>query len=165
MASESPVNDVRLRSFQPADQAAVRALILAGLGSRFGTVDESLNPDVDDLQGYYVEAGETVLVAEYGGRLVGCGVLYRENGSDRVGRIARVSVTASLQGQGLGKQISQALIEAACVRHFRRLLVETNSDWTSALRLYQGLGFIETHRVEVPEYGYTEVHMALDLVN
>ena len=165
MASESPIDDVRLRSFQPADQAVVRALILAGLGSRFGTVDESLNPDVDDIQGFYVRAGETVLVAEYDGRLVGSGVLHRENGSDSIGRIARVSVAAFMQGRGLGKRISQALLEAARVRQFQQVLVETNADWTSALRLYQGLGFRETHRVEVPEYGYTEVHMALDLVD
>ncbi len=165
MASESPIDDVRLRSFQPADQAVVRALILAGLGSRFGTVDESLNPDVDDIQGFYVQAGETVLVAEHGGRLVGSGVLHRENGSDRVGRIVRVSVADFMQGRGLGKRISQALLEAARVRQFQQVLVETNADWTSALRLYQGLGFSETRRVEVPEYGYTEVHMVLDLVD
>jgi ribosomal protein S18 acetylase RimI-like enzyme len=165
MASESLINDVWLRPFQPADQAVVRALILAGLGSRFGTVDESLNPDVDDLQGYYVRAGETVLVAEYAGELVASGVLHRENGSDTVGRIARVSVAAFMQGQGLGKQISQALLDAARVRQFQQVLVETNADWISALRLYQGLGFRETHRVAVPEYGYIEVHMVLHLAD
>lgn len=165
MPFESPINAVFLRPFLPADQAAVRALILAGLGSRFGTVDESLNPDVDDMQGYYVEAGETVLVAEYAGEVVGSGVLHRENGSNTIGRIARVSVADFMQGRGLGKRISQALIEAAHVRQFQQVLVETNADWTSALRLYQGLGFRETHRVEVPEYGYTEVHMVLHLAD
>ncbi|HUN08595.1 MAG TPA: GNAT family N-acetyltransferase [Aggregatilineales bacterium] len=165
MTFESPINAVYLRPFLPADQDAIRALILAGLGSRFGTVDESLNPDVDDLQGYYVRVGETVLVAEYEGKLVGSGVLHRENGSDTVGRIVRVSVAAFMQGQGLGKRISQALLEAARVRQFQQVLVETNADWTSALRLYQGLGFRETHRVAVPEYGYTEVHMALHLAD
>jgi GNAT superfamily N-acetyltransferase len=163
MTTINEPDTIHLRPFQPADQAAVRALILAGLAARFGFLDESLNPDVDDIQRCYIEAGATVLVAEQGGVLIGCGALIPEEGSASVGRLVRVSVAAEQQGRGLGRRISQALIEAARARGFTRLLVETNHDWTSALRLYQSLGFVETHRVPVPDYGYTELHMAQDM--
>ena len=49
--------------FQSDDQAALRGLILDGLASRFGFADESLTPDLDDLQVSYVEAGGEVWVA------------------------------------------------------------------------------------------------------
>jgi GNAT superfamily N-acetyltransferase len=164
MSSSPDVGALTLRPFNPADQAAVRTLILTGLGSRFGTVDETLNPDLDDIQCHYVDAGETVLVLEStDGVILGCGMLHCENGSATSGRIARVSVIESLQGLGLGRRISRALIDHARQRGFTRLLVETNDNWASALRLYQSLGFTETHRVPVPQYGYTEVHMALEL--
>jgi GNAT superfamily N-acetyltransferase len=163
MMNVPDVEGFRLRPFQPADQAAVRGLILDGLRSRFGAVDESLNPDVEDIGRHYVAAGETFLLLEQGGQIIGCGALIREGGSEKIGRLVRVSVVESRQGKGLGGRISRALIEAARERGFRRLLVETNDDWGSALRLYQSLGFTETHRLPVPEYGYTEVHMELTI--
>ena len=38
-----------VRRFAPADQDAARRLILEGLGAHFGSIDESLNPDLDDI--------------------------------------------------------------------------------------------------------------------
>jgi GNAT superfamily N-acetyltransferase len=141
----------------------MRALVLAGLGQRFGHVDASLNPDLDDIQGEYIDAGASVIIAEADGNMIGCGALIKENGSDAVARIVRVSVLSGWQGRGLGKAISERLIAIARERAFSRVLVETNSDWDSALRLYQGCGFVEYDRIYVPEFDFTEVHMALDL--
>ena len=53
-----------LRSFTPADQTAVRELILAGLGQRFGTADPTLTPDLDDIQANYVAQGAYFVVIE-----------------------------------------------------------------------------------------------------
>lgn len=153
--------DYLIRPFASADQPAARALILDGLASRFGFADESLTPDLNDIQAHY--AGETILVAEDNGRIIACGILKRENGSDEISRMVRVSVHRDCQGKGLGKHISLALIEAARTRGFRRILCETNSDWDSALRLYQSLGFTETHHYYDPRFDFTEIHMALDV--
>jgi ribosomal protein S18 acetylase RimI-like enzyme len=155
------MSDYITRHFTPADQPAMRALILDGLASRFGFADESLTPDLDDIHSHY--AGETILVVEDQGSLVACGILRRENRSDDSARLVRVSVHRDYQGKGLGKRISQQLIEAARARGFRRVLCETNSDWESALRLYRSLGFRETHRQYDARFDFTEVHMALDV--
>lgn len=153
--------DYLIRSFSPADQAAVRALILDGLASRFGFADENLTPDLDDIQSYY--GNETILVVEDDGQIIACGILKRENGSDEIARMVRVSVRRDYWGQGLGKRLSQQLILAGKMRGFRRILCETNSDWDSALYLYQSLGFSETHRYYDPRFDFTEVHMAVDV--
>lgn len=152
-----------IRSFTPNDQPAVRALILDGLASRFGFADPSLTPDLDDIGSYYVGRGDTVLVAVAEETIVGCGMLIREEGSETVGRIVRMSVGADQQGQGLGRQIGQALLAAARQRGFTQVLLETNDDWHSALRLYAALGFTEIEQLPNPEFGFVEVHMALKL--
>lgn len=152
-----------MRPFERVDQVVVRALIMRGLASRFEVLDESANPDVDDIWANYCAHGETFLVALVGDEIVGCGALIREHGSDETARIVRVSVDAAHQGRGLGRKISERLIEAARERGFGEILVETNDDWTSALRLYQSLGFVEYDRAVNADFGFVEVHMRMRL--
>src|SRR5690242_17481186 len=38
-----------LRQFAPHDASAMRQLVLAGLGDHFGIIDETMNPDLDDI--------------------------------------------------------------------------------------------------------------------
>jgi len=52
-----------IRPFRPADQEAARRLILQGLAEHFGAVDETLNPDIDDIMASYVDRGHLFLVA------------------------------------------------------------------------------------------------------
>jgi N-acetylglutamate synthase-like GNAT family acetyltransferase len=152
-----------MRPFRPEDQSVVYALILEGLGQRFGKIDSSLNPDLSDIQSSYVDQDATFLVVEHDREIIGCGALILENGSREIARIVRVSVRGDQQGKGMGRKISERLIAIARERGFKRILVETNSDWDSALTLYQTCGFVEYDRVFVEAFGFTEVHMALGL--
>ena len=45
--------EITLHAFQPADQAAVKDLILADLAEHWGTLDPSKNPDLDDIAASY----------------------------------------------------------------------------------------------------------------
>ncbi len=155
---------IDLRPFHPADQPAVRALILEGLAARFGVLREDLNPDVNNIEAHYLHQGSTFLVAEADNQIVGCGALIAEHGSTHVARIVRVSVHPHYQQNGIGRTISQRLIKIAGERGFRQILVETNEDWQSALRLYQSLGFQEVFRHTDVNFGYVEIHMALNLL-
>lgn len=157
------MNELTFREFRREDEVELRILIQKGLGQRFGFIDESLNPDLHTLYDYYSTHGVTFLVVEADQAMIGCGALIREHGSREVARIVRVSVRQDYQGQGIGRAISQRLIEAAGANGFKRLLVETNADWNSALRLYQSLGFQEEQRLVSEEFGFTEVHMAMAL--
>ena len=40
---------IRISEFEPSDQAAARRLILDGLAERWGVLDESLNPDLNEI--------------------------------------------------------------------------------------------------------------------
>ncbi len=157
------VNQYAVRDFEREDQRVVQALINEGLRQRFGKVNESMNPDLFDIEETYIAQDAVFIVVEHQGDVIGCGALIHEEGSNETARIVRVSVRAKYQGHGLGHKISELLIERARKKGYKEILVETNSDWESALKLYQSLGFQEYSRTNVPEYGYTEVNMFLDL--
>ncbi|HLI09214.1 MAG TPA: GNAT family N-acetyltransferase [Ktedonobacteraceae bacterium] len=131
---------LRIRPFEARDQQAARQLILNGLGGHFGFLDETLNPDLNDILRTYVEQGEIFLVAEdEEGNIVGTGALVREAGG--VGRIVRVSVESRQRRKGIGRAMVQRLLELARQRGYHRVVLSTNLGWDDAIGLYRSLGF------------------------
>src|SRR6476469_9443058 len=103
-------DSLMFRPFQPSDQAAVRGLVLAGLGDHFGTIDETMNPDLDDIAAAYVALGHLVVVVELEGELAGTGTLMQEEPG--AGRLVRMSVKRDLRGRGIGKKLVHHLLAA-----------------------------------------------------
>jgi ribosomal protein S18 acetylase RimI-like enzyme len=144
-----------IRPFSPTDQAATKALILAGLEEHWGELDLSLNPDLDDIQATFVDSGNAFLVVEADDKLVGTGALISD-GEDAA-RIVRVSVEKNFRRQGMGQAITARLIEMARQAGYAMVLVETTDTWEAAIRLYQNFGFVEADRYD------GDVHMELVL--
>lgn len=133
-----------MRPFAATDQQAVRQLILAGLGEHFGMIDETRNPDLNDIQTSYITAGNTFLVVEIDGQIVGTGALITED--EQRGRLVRMSVATAYRRQGIGQALVAALVERAKERGFRYLVLETNQGWKDAIGLYRHCGFSESAR-------------------
>lgn len=146
---------IALRPFTSADAPAMRRLILNGLGDHFGTIDETMNPDLDDITASYHATGAAIIVAERGGEIVGCGILIQED--ETTGRLVRMSVRGDQRGQGLGKRLVWELLEAARVRGYAKAVCETTDDWADAIALYRSCGF-----TEVGHWG-GDIHFAVDL--
>ncbi len=149
------LSGLSIRPFQAKDQEAARQVILDSLGGHFGYIDESLNPDIDDIMASYIVPGHVFVVAEVRGNLVGTGALVV--GREDVGRIRRVSVQRECRRKGIGSALVKHLVGIARRRGLKRLLVETNNDWHDAIGLYEHCGFLEYER------GNISVYMALDL--
>jgi ribosomal protein S18 acetylase RimI-like enzyme len=145
-----------LRPFAPGDQHAARTLILQGLGDRFGFIDETLNPDLDDIAAHYLARGHLFLVALCQQKLVGTGALLIQ--PDQVGQIVRVSTDHAYRRQGIASSVCLQLISLARQHALSQLIVETTHDWYDAIRLYQKLGFVEYQRVR------QGVYLARDLI-
>ena len=141
--------ELSLRLFNPQDQIATRQMILEGLGERWGSIDETRNPDLDDINAHYVSLGHVVLVAVNVNGLLGTGTLRVENGR---GQIVRVSVRSTERRRGIAGAIVEELILIARERGVGRIEVETNHDWYSAIRLYERHGFVEYYRDEESVY-------------
>ena len=139
---------LEFRPFTPADQEAVRALILAGLADHWGAINPELNPDLNDIARSY--AGEIFLLAEQEGRIVGCGALVRKD--NITGEIVRMSVAAPARRTGIGKRLLEALCREAARSGMRRLVLETTAGWHEVRLFYEQLGFVYTHFVD-DEFG------------
>ncbi len=102
---------VTIRAFRPDDQEAARILILAGLGEHFGFIDESMNPDLDDIQRSYKANGAVFVVAEARGGIVGTGALIEK--APETGRLVRMSVSPHHRGKGIGRALVGRLLSEA----------------------------------------------------
>jgi len=143
-----------ITSFQPTDQEEVRQLILEGLVERWGFLDPSKNPDLQDIASAY--RGAWFLVARMDGKLVGSGALVPR--TEATAEIVRMSVAAHCRRQGIGRQILDRLVGYARETGRRRIVLETTQTWSDAIRFYQGYGFEITH------YQDGDVYFALDLL-
>ncbi|MFQ5596129.1 MAG: GNAT family N-acetyltransferase [Anaerolineae bacterium] len=144
-----------IRRFEPGDQDAARRLILAGLGEHFGWIDETCNPDLDDITANYIEPGHVFVVAETDGELVGTGALIAEHKD--IGRIVRMSVSRTHRRKGIGRTLVAHLLDVARQKDFSQVRVSTEHDWKAAIGLYKCCGFTEYNRDDV------DVHFSLVL--
>ncbi len=129
--------------------------MLEGLGEHFGFIDESLNPDLDDIEKSYLSSGQVFLVAESEGGIAGtAGLLFETPGA---ARIVRMSVRSSLRRRGIATALLAALIEEARTRSLSSLVARTEPHWTDATSFYMRSGFEQFAEDEV------DVHLRLEL--
>ena len=133
-----------IRPFEVGDQEQARLLILEGFGERFGYIDETLNPDLDDILHNYIRPGHDFLVAYIGQLLVGTGALILHN--EGISEMVRISTRKDYRRRGIGQSIITTLVNTARERGRRRIIVKTNADWYDAIHLYKRLGFVEYSR-------------------
>ncbi len=127
-----------------------RRLILDGLAERWGTMDASLNPDLDDMLHAYGESLTLVAHPLAGGALCGTGTVIRRDA--QTAEIVRMSVAFTERRSGLGRLLVDRLVEQAAAWRGREVIVETSAAWTDALAFYWANGFAETRR-EVGPFG------------
>jgi ribosomal protein S18 acetylase RimI-like enzyme len=130
-----------IRSFQPEDQAAAKALILEGLQERWNVMDPFKNPDLEDIASSY--AGGSFRVAVWNGRIVGTGALIPH--AEGTAEICRMSVAREFRRRGIGSAILRRLLEDARTACYRTIILETTSAWKDAVAFYQKRGFRMTH--------------------
>lgn len=135
---DAPVEGIRAADTR--DAAAIAALI--------GQLGYSVTADeVGDRLQTMDAAGQTVLVAEQGGRLIGClststmTVLHRPA---PVGRISMMVVDEQMRGQGVGAKLVAAAERLLAGRGCQLVEVTSNLKRTRAHHFYETLGYERT---------------------
>lgn len=112
------------------------------------------------LPGHYARPAGCILLANQGPLVLGVVGMRPILNSDC--EMKRLYVCAAGRGAGLGRLLTQALIEKARVAGYGRLLLDTLPTMTAAQTLYSSLGFID-----VAPYCHNPIagtrYMALDL--
>lgn len=130
-----------IRKFESKDQAPAKALINAGLVEYFGFIDETLNPDLEDITSSFADG--CFLIGEIDGELVATGGYKPVN--DETVKIERVFVHSKFRRRGFASQICTALVAEAKKAGFKRVVLETTSDWDNAIEFWLNNGFQITH--------------------
>ena len=147
-------DELCIRAFGAGDQEQARWLILQGLGEHFGYIDETLNPDLDDILHNYIVPGHVFVVAYMERELVGTGALLPHG--EGISELVRISTRKAYRRRGIGQAIVTYLVNIARQRGDRRIIVKTNASWHDAIHLYTHLGFVA--------YGHTALGVALELL-
>ncbi|MEM9036529.1 MAG: GNAT family N-acetyltransferase [Actinomycetota bacterium] len=138
---------MRIVDLEAGHHAEVRALILRGLADHWDSVDERLNPDLDDLSAAY-PGGRTIVVFDDHRSAIGTGtVVPRDEGTVE---IVRMSVDTNRRRGGIGRAIVEELVATARRWGADRVVLETTSAWTEVVDFYRSCGFSITHTAPSP---------------
>ena len=143
-----PANLCTIREAGPADLDAIVALLADdGLGrGRERPGDPAYRDAFHRMQ---TQPGNTYLVAEIDGLLVGCLQFTLIHGLSRLGatraQVEGVRVAASVRGQGVGEALMREAISRAKTAGASLIQLTTDRTRDDAHRFYERLGFTATH--------------------
>ena len=107
---------------------------------------------------------EASFIAERDGRILGAAFLVKD--SDDTAKIRLVYVEPEARGLGLGRQLTEACIDGARQRGYRRITLWTNSVLTAARHIYASAGFQRVAEERYDDFGATDLigeHWSLEL--
>ena len=154
---------VTIREFKPGDEAAFRRLNEEWI-TRYFRVEGKDEQTLADPESNILASGGRIFLANIEDHCVGCCCLLRSGANEF--EVAKMAVTSSCQGSGIGRKLLHAAIEAARAAGARRLYLETNHILTPAIRLYESVGFkpVPPDRIVPSPYVRADVYMEMALV-
>jgi putative acetyltransferase len=132
---------ITIRAATPEDVPAIRA-VLHLVREEFQVLCEigSNDMELDDLESnYFARGGYFEVLEDASHRIVGCAGLYPL--SEQRAELGKMYLLPQARGRGLGRQLLENMLDAARRGGFREVWIETNSNLSDAIRLYQGYGF------------------------
>jgi putative acetyltransferase len=151
----SPLPKIDLYTPTPADMDSVRAIFreyAQGLGVDLCFQD--FETELATLPGEYAEPRGALLLAAVDGQLAGCCALRPMDATDypNAAEMKRLYVRPAFRGLGLGRQLAEAVLDAARQGGYSCVLLDTLDDMEAARALYEDLGF-----EEIPPYYHNPI--------
>lgn len=148
-SSAKPVLSIRSPAL-PADLLETRSIFTEYAGTL--AVDlafQDFEQELNNLPGEYAEPRGALLLAWVDGIVAGCCALRPLDASDYVNaaEMKRLYVRPTYRGLGLGRMLTESILDAARAAAYHCVLLDTLDDMEAARALYEDLGF-----VEIPPY-------------
>lgn len=138
--------------------------IIKAVGAEFGAVGEGFgpsDPEVEAMSQYYtLDKKSLYLVATLNGKIVGgCGIAPFQD-SVSTCELKKLFLLGESRGHGIGKALSEQCLAFARHQGFHRCYLDTLASMTTAIKLYEQLGFTHlTQPLEGTEHGGCDVWM------
>lgn len=141
--------------FSPDHAEAFRTLNEAWI-SKYFAIEAKDREVLGDPHGKIVAKGGRIFMALKDGEAVGCVALLKM--ADGGYEVAKMTVSETARGSGLGRLLMERCIEAGAEDGAPRLYLETNSSLGPALALYRATGFKDLAPAET-DYVRADVFM------
>lgn len=142
---------MRIIAFEPRHAQAWRTLNEAWISKHFA-IEAKDRAVLDDPQGKILDQGGRIFMAERDGEVIGCVAMIAM--ADGGYEVAKMTVSETARGAGLGRLLMQACIDRAQADGAPRLYLETNSSLAPALGLYRAMGFVDLDPAMRPPSDY-----------
>ncbi len=151
---------ITIRNFQPGDEPTFRRLNEEWITHYF-TLEPTDEQSFAHPQKKIIDPGGAIFLAFDGEEAIGCCALIPMSAGEF--EVAKMAVTPSAQGAGIGRRVLQHTIDQARAMGATRLYLETNHILTPAIRLYESLGFrhIPEERLAPSPYARADVFMEI----
>ncbi|SJL82984.1 GNAT family N-acetyltransferase [Vibrio palustris] len=124
--------------------AHIRTIIEA-VGAEFGAVGDGFGPSDREVQAmsqhYCIEQGSQYFIAVEHGQIMGGGGIKPFLNSAKTCELCKVFLLPAARGKGAGKKLTQTCLDFARQAGYTQCYLDTLSEMTSAIRLYEHLGF------------------------
>jgi putative acetyltransferase len=129
---------------------------------QFFVVEEIDRKVLEEPEEYILSKGGKIFFARYNGEIVGTCALKKVN--DERYEMTKMAVSPKAQGKQIGKKLALAMIEEARALNAKILYLESSTKLTTALKLYERVGFQHTPRPGGPSvYDRADVYMEIEL--
>lgn len=130
---------------------------------KFFVVEEIDKKVLENPEEFILKPGGKIIFARYKGEIVGTCALLKIN--EQRYEMTKMAVDPKAQGKQIGKKLALAIIEEARALGTKILFLESNSSLSTAIRLYERIGFEHSPRWEglKPAYQRADVYMEIKL--
>lgn len=153
---------ITVREFEAGDEDAFRRLNEEWI-TRYFKLEPRDEASFANPRQKILDAGGRIFFAVLGGEPVGCCALVATGPGEF--EVSKMGVTSSAQGLGAGRLLLQSAVDAARAADASRLYLDTNHALTSAIHLYEAIGFrhVPKERVTPSPYARADVFMEMFL--
>ena len=137
--SAPPEISIKVRDFEPSDQAACRALYVQGLVSG-KNADNDTAMDIDAIQQAYMRPGSHCWVVEAPDGIVVAMIGVQQHDAG-VGEIRRLRVQREYRRRGIGKALVETAIRFCREQNYLKVCLDTFMEHEAAIQLFERFGF------------------------
>ncbi len=155
-----PAPEIEIVTYRPEFREAFLTLNLAWLEA-YSLLEPADLDYLQNLEERILATGGQVFFALQAGVAIGTCAAIRV--SDSVFELAKLAVSPAAQGKGIGRRLSQVVIEFARSHGATSVVLTSNSALVQAIRLYESMGFQHEPMPEDVRYKTVDVYMTLKL--
>ena len=130
--------------------------------SKLFALEDADRRTLGDPQGQILARGGHIYLARQGQQPVGCVALSPM--PDGTFELAKMAVTPTLRGRGVGRQLLKYAIEQARGQGIRRLFLGSSTRLPDAVHLYESLGFRHLPVERRPQLPYVRADVFMELL-